>query len=76
MIYHKFSHSAAFYTFNGKNVNVKLELAIIESLTGVEAETTKSQISFINSGEWIHLQVFLQFLKTETTTVTSCLSPE
>ena len=26
MIYHKFSHGAAFYTLNGKNVNVMLEL--------------------------------------------------
>ena len=28
VIYHKFSHGAAFYTLNGKNVNVMLELAI------------------------------------------------
>ena len=26
VIYHKFSHGAAFYTLNGKNVNVMLEL--------------------------------------------------
>ena len=26
VIYHKFSHGAAFYTFNGKNVNVMLKL--------------------------------------------------
>ena len=26
VIYHKFSHGAAFYTLNGKNVNVVLEL--------------------------------------------------
>ena len=25
VIYHKFSHGAAFYTFNGENVNVMLE---------------------------------------------------
>ena len=25
VIYHKFSHGAAFYTFNGKNVNAMLE---------------------------------------------------
>ena len=25
VIYHKFSHGAAFYTLNGKNVNVTLE---------------------------------------------------
>ena len=29
VIYHKFSHGAAFYTLNGKNVNVMLELNII-----------------------------------------------
>ena len=28
MIYHKFSHGAAFYTLNGKNVNVMLEFVI------------------------------------------------
>ena len=28
MIYHKFSHGAAFYTLNGKNVNVMLEFLI------------------------------------------------
>ena len=28
VIYHKFSHGAAFYTLNGKNVNVMLEYAI------------------------------------------------
>ena len=29
VIYHKFSHGAAFYTLNGKNVNVMLKLVII-----------------------------------------------
>ena len=28
VIYHKFSHGAAFYTLNGKNVNVMLEFVI------------------------------------------------
>ena len=28
VIYHKFSHGAAFYTLNGKSVNVMLELYI------------------------------------------------
>ena len=29
VIYHKFSHGAAFYTLNGENVNVMLEFTII-----------------------------------------------
>ena len=29
VIYHKFSHGAAFYTLNGKNVNVMLEYLFI-----------------------------------------------
>ena len=29
VIYHKFSHGAAFYTLNGKNVNVMLELGLM-----------------------------------------------
>ena len=28
LIYHKFSHGAAFYMLNGKNVNVMLELTL------------------------------------------------
>ena len=28
VIYHKFSHGADFYTLNGKNINVMLELGI------------------------------------------------
>ena len=32
VIYHKFSHGAAFYTLNGKNVNVMLELQFVMSL--------------------------------------------
>ena len=28
VIYHKFSHGVAFYTLNGKNVNVMLEFAV------------------------------------------------
>ena len=28
VIYHRFSHGAAFYTLNGKNVNVMLELRV------------------------------------------------
>ena len=28
VIYHKFSHGAAFYTLNGKNVNVMLEFLV------------------------------------------------
>ena len=32
VIYHKFSHGAAFYTLNEKNVNVMLELAIKDAL--------------------------------------------
>ena len=29
VIYHKFSHGAAFYTLNGRNVNVMLEFLLI-----------------------------------------------
>ena len=30
VIYHKFSHGAAFYTLNGKNVNVMLEFKLYD----------------------------------------------
>ena len=32
VIYHKFSHGAAFYTLNGKNVNVMLECCLNQCL--------------------------------------------
>ena len=32
MIYHKFSHGAAFYMLNGKNVNVMLEYGLTSNL--------------------------------------------
>ena len=32
VIYHKFSHGAAFYTLNGKNVNVMLEYPIFANV--------------------------------------------
>ena len=35
MIYHKFSYGAAFYTLNGKDVNVMLELKITEFANSV-----------------------------------------
>ena len=34
VIYHKFSHGAAFYILNGKNVNVMLEYDIIFGKNG------------------------------------------
>ena len=35
VIYHKFSHGAAFYTLNGKNVNVMLESGILRQGYGI-----------------------------------------
>ena len=32
VIYHKFSHGAAFYTLNGKNVNVMLEFVLLSAI--------------------------------------------
>ena len=32
VIYHKFSHGAAFYTLNGKNVNVMLEFMLFNMI--------------------------------------------
>ena len=32
VIYHKFSHDAAFYTHNGKNVNAMLELVLLHEV--------------------------------------------
>ena len=41
VIYHKFSHGAAFYTLNGKNVNIMLELEIyIENIVAKKGATS------------------------------------
>ena len=40
VIYHKFSHGATFYTLNGKNVNVMLELSL--SITSKNVKICKS----------------------------------
>ena len=37
VIYHKFSHGAAFYTLNGKKVNVMLEFLLTNKTLGVQA---------------------------------------
>ena len=43
VIYHKFSHGAAFYTFNGKNVNVMLECHVdVQLLSGSGQECQSS----------------------------------
>ena len=41
VIYHKFSHGVAFYTLNGKNVNVMLEFCILP-ISG-ETKISKSE---------------------------------
>ena len=47
VIYHKFSHGAAFYTLNGKNVNVVLEYCIIFSYScGAKDEREIEMSSF------------------------------
>ena len=41
MIYHKFSHGAAFYMLNGKNVNVMLELVMVQKVTALNPSLRK-----------------------------------
>ena len=43
VIYHKFSHCAAFYTLSGKNVNVMLEWHTILALLSVIELRKKKQ---------------------------------
>ena len=51
VIYHKFSHGASFYTLNGKNVNVMLELtmSLVECLLN-SVELTKSIAKILFAG--------------------------
>ena len=44
VIYHKFSHGAVFYTLNGKNVNVMLELHILNEAATVFFLTFRAQL--------------------------------
>ena len=55
VIYHKFSHGAAFYTHNGKNVNVMLELLVARyklpvSLSKQEHDEKTMNGSYISRG--------------------------
>ena len=51
VIYHKFSHGAAFYTLSGKNVNVMLELEI----TRVDCQQKKKRSLFLLSEQRTHI---------------------
>ena len=52
VIYHKFSHGAAFYTLNGKNVNVMLEFLLLNVNYNIRSHFLVSfhYIHFIFSG--------------------------
>ena len=52
VIYHKFSHGAAFYTLNGKNVNVMLEYL----LQGYDTEATQCLINGFRFGFRLHFE--------------------
>ena len=55
VIYHKFSHGAAFYMLNGKNVNVMLEFVIMEHQSkGVQ--DNESMLALFTSGLEAKLQ--------------------
>ena len=47
VIYHKFSHGAAFYTLNGKNVNVMLELKLSLTLNTRYSSMGRSQLRYL-----------------------------
>ena len=49
VIYHKFSHGTAFYTFNGKNVNVMLEYPMIATVRS--EKTVQSLIKLLLKGQ-------------------------
>ena len=48
VIYHKFSHGAAFYMLNGKNVNVMLELIIVHAVYTAKPTLVAVFYSFFN----------------------------
>ena len=48
VIYHKFSHGAAFYTLNGKNVNVILESYLMPRETALCEHSDKGASSLLH----------------------------
>ena len=61
VIYHKFSHGAAFYTLNGKNVNVILELCLMN-----KRKEEPNKIIDIWSGPFISKKQTLIFEECKT----------
>ena len=55
MIYHKFSHGAAFYTLNGENVNIMLEYILIYCSISV---FQIGRVNGDNSGNLVVLNIF------------------
>ena len=50
VIYHKFSHGAAFYTLNGKNVNVVLESEMSTEIThGTHSNKDQNESKYLLS---------------------------
>ena len=60
VIYHKFSYGAAFYTLNGKNVNVMLEWLIKLQTPVVDSTLCAQWVESILKGE--NLLHYLQIL--------------
>ena len=50
MMYHKFSHGAAFYTLNGKSVNVILEFSILYVHANCRSRYTSVSSDSVDSG--------------------------
>ena len=62
MIYHKFSHGAAFYTLNGNNVNVMLELALTVAYTFIVHFILSAGIIFTVSFTFTYTEVALNYI--------------
>ena len=58
VIYHKFSHRAAFYTLNGKNVNIMLESTLVKF-------TPCCKLSFRSTRNMISMKLKVNLCKIE-----------
>ena len=57
VIYHKFSHGTAFYTLNGKNVNVMLEFLFLPKDMGLEKPESVQHVSFLSIYEYLNIHL-------------------
>ena len=71
VIYHKFSHGAAFYTLNGKNVNVMLEFILTLLTSRGSMLLLECKLHYVPT---LTLGIFSKYTKNKILLVANCLT--